>query len=262
MEASDDKKTFDFVNIISRSEKPREKGLSMVLDKGFGLNQVQDLMEAAHCIDIIKLAWATPRMLSERMIKRKISLYRENNILVGNGGTLLEIVYKQKKTEQFFEYCCEIGVELIEVSNGVLSMSIEDKADIIRSAKSKGMSVISEVGKKNPLEDSMLTLQDRINEAESDLKAGAHYVIIEAREGGRSIGVYDDSGGLKEDMAKTLVDELGIENIMFEAPDKSQQARLILLFGSDVNLGNIRPEDVIALETLRRGIRGDTFGKL
>ena len=122
--------------------------------------------------------------------------------------------------------------------------------------------MISEVGKKEPLEDNKLSLQERIAEARSDLSAGASRVIIEAREAGKSLGIYDDTGGVKEDIAQSLVREIGSEKIMFEAPEKSQQTYLVLHFGPDVNLGNIRPDDVIPLETLRRGIRGDTFGKL
>ena len=164
--------------------------------------------------------------------------------------------------EDPLEYCKQIGLDLIEVSNGVMPMTSEEKANIIRSANAMGFYVISEVGRKDPAEDRKLSLKDRILEARNDLEAGARHVIIEARESGKSLGVYDDKGGLKEDMARALAEEIGIEKIMFEAPDKNQQVHLILLFGSDVNLGNIRPEGVIPLETLRRGIRGDTFGKL
>jgi phosphosulfolactate synthase len=125
-----------------------------------------------------------------------------------------------------------------------------------------GFMVISEVGKKEPREDDKLTIEERITEAQNDLQAGVAQVIIEAREGGKSLGIYDDKGGVKEDMAQTLVKAIGVKNIMFEAPEKSQQAYLILHFGTDVNLGNIRTDDVIPLETLRCGIRGDTFGKV
>jgi len=262
MDASQNKRAFDIIEIIERAEKPRTKGLTMVLDKGLGIYRVQDLILDAPYIDIIKLGWATPRLFCEDIIRKKIELYRKHDIVVGNGGTLLEIAHQQGKIKQFLDYCQEIGLELIEVSNGIIPISTDEKADIIRRANSMGFYVISEVGKKDPAEDRKLSLKDRITEAQSDLDAGAHYVIIEARESGKDLGVYDDKGGLKEDMAKKLVKEIGIENIMFEAPEKSQQAGLILLFGSDVNLGNIKSEDVIPLETLRRGIRGDTCGKL
>jgi phosphosulfolactate synthase len=262
MEPTDNNKAFDFIDILPRSEKPRRQGLVMMLDKGLGIHFAQDMATAAQYIDIVKLGWATPRLFPEAFIREKIRLYRDSGIMVGNGGTLLEIAYQQGKVEQFLGYCRKIGLELIEVSNGVVPISPADKTGIIGKACSMGFSVISEIGKKEPAEDRRLSLPDRVAEARRDLDAGAQYVIIEAREGGRNLGVYDESGGLKEDMARYLAEEIGIENIMFEAPEKSQQAELILLFGRDVNLGNIRPEDVTSLETLRRGIRGDTFGKV
>ena len=258
----DNKKAFDFVDVITRDTKPRKNGITMLLDKGIGLNQATDLMQAADYIDLIKLGWATPCMLSEDILAKKIALYKDNNIMVGNGGTLLEIVNQQNKTELFFKYCRKTGIEVIEVSNGVTDITLSEKAEIIRAAKHMGLNVVSEIGKKDPAEDMGLSLEKRLFEAKNDIMAGADYVIIEAREAGRGIGVYDDVGRLKGKMAEKLVEEIGLDNIMFEAPKKSQQAGLILLFGNSVNLGNIRPEDVIPLETLRRGIRGDTFGKL
>ncbi len=257
-----EKRAFSFIDIISRSEKPRTKGLTMVLDKAFGSMQAEILMMASDYIDIIKLGWATPRLIPEQVVRKKIELYRRHDVMVGNGGTILEIAYQQNKVDEFFSYCRDIGLTLIEVSNGVVNIDPDTKAEIINKAVEMGFYVISEVGKKDPAEDLKLSVKDRINEVRSDLAAGAHYVIIEAREGGKGLGVYDDKGGLKQQMAVQLVDELGLENIMFEAPEKSQQAGLILLFGPDVSLGNIRPDDVIPLETLRRGIRGDTCGKL
>ncbi len=262
MEPREVKKAFEFIEILQRSEKPRKQGLVMMLDKGLGLNLAKDMTAAAQFIDIVKLGWATPRLFSEAFIQEKVKLYRDHGIIVGNGGTLLEIAYQQGKVDQFLMYCRKLGLELIEVSNGVVPINASEKAGIIRKACSMGFSVISEIGKKEPAEDRRLSLPDRVTEARRDLDAGAQYVIIEARESGKNLGVYDESGGLKEDMARYLAEEIGIENIMFEAPAKSQQAELILLFGRDVNLGNIRPEDVTSLETLRRGIRGDTFGKV
>lgn len=256
------KRAFDFLEMGARSEKPRQCGLTMVLDKGLGPGQARDLTTCAPWVDIVKLGWATPRLFSEDVVREKTVLYRQHGIMVGNGGTMLEIACHQNRLDLFFDYCQDIGIELIEVSNGVLPMTLEEKSEIIRRARALGFRVISEVGKKDPGEDHKLSLEDRIAEARSDLEAGAAYVIIEAREGGRSLGVYDDSGCLIREMARTLVQEIGSDRIMFEAPDKSQQLGLILMFGPDVNLGNIRPEDAVPLETLRRGIRGDTFGKL
>ena len=234
----------------------------MVLDKGLGLNQAEDLMEAAPYIDIIKLGWGTSRLFSEKVIRTKVALYKKHNIFVGTGGTFFEIAHTQGLTEQFFDYCRELGFNLMEISNGSILLSPEEKAAAIRLARNMGFMVISEVGKKEPLEDDKLTIEERITEAQSDLQAGAAQVIIEAREGGKSLGIYDDKGSVKEDMAQRLAQAIGVKNIMFEAPEKSQQTYLILHFGTDVNLGNIRTDDVIPLETLRCGLRGDTFGKV
>ncbi len=234
----------------------------MVLDKGLGMNQAEDLMEAAPYIDIIKLGWGTSRLFPEDLIRAKVALYKRHDIWVCTGGTLFEIAHSRGVTEQFFHHTGELGFNLVEISNGSIMLSYKDKAAAIRLARNRGFEVISEVGKKDPCEDHKLTLAERIEEARHDLQAGACQVIIEARESGKDLGIYDDTGGVKEDMALELVRALGVEKIMFEAPEKSQQTYLILHFGNEVNLGNIRSDDVIPLETLRRGIRGDTFGKV
>ncbi len=164
--------------------------------------------------------------------------------------------------DEFFEYAHQIGLSSVEISDGSIQISREERSEIIRRCKNMGFEVFTEVGKKNPLEDAKLTIDYRINEAKSDLDAGATKVIIEARESGKGIGVYDKVGKVREEMVRKLTEGIGLRNIMFESPEKSQQAYLILNLGHEVNLGNIKPEDVIPLETLRRGLRGDTLGKL
>ncbi len=256
-------KTFDMIAIPSREEKPRKTGLTTLLDRGMGFHSACDLIEqAADYIDLIKLGWGTSRLIPEGIIKKKIKIYRDNQIMVSNGGTILEIAYQQGKVTEFFQSAKEIGINSIEVSNGVVTINKEDKRKLINQAKEFGFEVFSEIGRKDPFEDAKLTLEDRIEEAQYDMAAGACKIIIEAREGGKGLGIYDDQGSVKEEMVKSLVSEIGMENIIFEAPDKSQQVHLILNLGINVNLGNIRPDDVIPLETLRRGLRGDTLGKL
>jgi len=254
-------KAFDILDMIDRERKPRETGLTMVLDKGLGRNAADDLMEYADYIDVIKLGWGTPRFCQESTIKEKIACYKENDILVSNGGTLFEIAYSQGRVDDFLRYAQRICLNSIEVSDGSIDLEGE-KAKIIRRGIEMGFEVFSEVGKKEETEDAKLTIDQRIDEAKSDLSAGASKVIIEAREGGRGIGIFDKEGNVREDMARELVEGIGLENIIFEAPMKSQQVYLILNFGSDVSLGNIKTDDVVPLETLRRGFRGDTFGKL
>ena len=256
-------KTFEMITIPSREEKPRKMGLTTLLDRGMGYHAACDLVEqAADYIDLIKLGWGTTRLIPEEIIKKKIKLYRDNQIMVSNGGTILEIAYQQGKVTEFFQSAKEIGINSIEVSNGVVTIIREDKQNLISKAKEIGFEVFSEIGRKNPLEDAKLTLEERIKEAHSDMAAGASKVIIEAREGGKGLGIYDDKGSVKREMVTALVSDIGVGNIIFEAPDKSQQVYLILNLGINVNLGNIRPDDVIPLETLRRGLRGDTLGKL
>ena len=257
------RKAFEIIDIVNRAEKPRDVGLTMVLDKGLGYRAAQDLMEyASEYIDIIKLGWGTHRLCSEEAVKRKIQLYTDNSILVSNGGTLFEIAYLQRKVDEFFVYARQVGLSSIEISDGSIRISREERSEIIRKCKNMGFEVFTEVGKKDPLEDARLTIDYRIKEAKSDLDAGATKVIMEARESGKGIGVYDKEGKIKEDMVKKLTEGIGVREIMFEAPEKSQQAYLILNLSPEVNLGNIKPEDVIPLETLRRGLRGDTLGKL
>lgn len=256
-------KTFEMITIPSREEKPRKTGLTTLLDRGMGYHAACDLVEqAADYIDLIKLGWGTTRLIPEETIKKKIKLYRDNQIMVSNGGTILEIAYQQGKVTEFLQSAKEIGINSIEVSNGVVTIIREDKQKLISKAKDLGFEVFSEIGRKNPLEDAKLTLEERIKEAHRDMAAGASKVIIEAREGGKGLGIYDDKGNVKKEMVTSLVSDIGVGNIIFEAPDKSQQVYLILNLGSNVNLGNIRPDDVIPLETLRRGLRGDTLGKL
>jgi len=256
-------KTFEMIAIPSREEKPRKNGLTTLLDRGMGFHAASDLIEqAAEYIDLIKLGWGTVRLIPEETIKKKVTLYRDNQIMVSNGGTILEIAFQQNKTSEFFQSAKKIGINSIEVSNGVVSIPGKDKQSLISQAKELGFEVFSEIGRKDPHQDAKLTLEDRIDEAHHDLAAGASKIIIEAREGGKGLGIYDDKGRVKEEMVASLVSEIGVDNIIFEAPDKNQQGYLICTLGINVNLGNIRPDDVIPLETLRRGLRGDTLGKV
>jgi phosphosulfolactate synthase len=251
------------ITISPREEKPRTRGLTSVLDKGLGYYAALDLVEqAAEYIDLVKLGWGTARLISEEIIKKKIAIFAGSGISVCNGGTLLELAYKRGRTREFFQAARGVGFSVIEVSNGVVPMGGDAKQKLIAEARSRGFDVMSEIGKKDPREDARLSIGDRVDEAKKDMEAGASRIVIEARESGKGLGIYDDSGGVKEDMVESLVDAIGEDNIIFEAPEKNQQTYLILHLGINVNLGNIRPDDVIPLETLRRGLRGDTLGKV
>jgi len=252
---------FSFLKLPKRETKPRKQGITMVLDKGLSRSDAENLMEASEWIDIIKLGWGTPLFFPENSLKRKITVYKENGIEVSNGGTLLEFAYTQGKIDRFLTESKRIGFTSIEVSSGKVSLTLEDKAAIIRNALDQDFKVYSEVGKKDPKLDIRLSLRDKIEEARNDLETGASKVILEARESGK-VGIYDEFGRVREESVNKLAGEIGLNNLIFEAPQKNQQVWLILAFGSSVNLGNIKPEDAFSLETLRKGVRGDTFGAI
>ncbi len=256
-------KAFGLITIPDRSRKPRETGLTMLLDKGLGYGQAVDLMESgADYIDVIKLGWGTSRLMPAKEVKRKIALYKKYDVLVANGGTLFEIAYLQKKINEFLDCALDLGINLIEVSNGAIAIGLKEKGEWIKRIKERGFIVFSEVGKKDPAEDKKLSLSERLREIESDLVFGAAKVIIEARESGKGLGIYDDRGEIKEDFLEGLIKNVDIKKIILEAPEKNQQVYLITRLGREVNLGNIRPEDILPLESLRRGLRYDTMEKI
>ena len=189
-------------------------------------------------------------------------MYKNHDITPYTGGTLFELAYKANKLEEFFDEAHSLGFKAIEISDGSTKISHEDKLECIGLAKDDGFEVLSEVGKKDPTLDKELTLDERISQMKDELNAGSSLIIVEAREGGKNIGIFDKSGNAKEDEIDVIVDEIDNKRILWEAPNKDQQVFFILKFGNTVNLGNISSDDITSLETLRRGLRGDTLGKI
>ncbi|MCK4327434.1 MAG: phosphosulfolactate synthase [Candidatus Diapherotrites archaeon] len=252
-------KPFGHISLPPRSEKPRENGVTMVLDHCLGMHAVEDLLATAgDYIDVVKLGWGTSRLFDEGLLKEKIRAYKANGIKVCPGGTFLEVACAQGKQDEFFNCAKALGFDCVEVSNGVHPMHHDEKLELIRKACSMGFCVTSEVGKKLRKEDERIAPEERVSMAEKELAAGSWKVIIEARAGG-TLGMFDFKGNVKEELAGYLIKNLETDKIIFEAPNKSQQAWLIKRLGSEANLGNIKPDDVIPLETLRVGLRGDTF---
>ncbi len=246
----------EILGVQGRRRKPREKGLTMILDKLESIDH-EYLSEAAEYIDIAKIGWTLGTTVSRKYIARRVGLYREHGISVSPGGTLLELSYARGTVSRLFELLKELGFDTIEVSNGILNMTPTEKTKLIQKARHEGFKVIAEVGKKNPA--YRLSLEDALAEAERDLASGAWKVIIEGREMGRATCIFDEEGDIIWDRVNAFVAKLGIDNIVFEAPLQAQQIELILNFGADVNLANISLKDVLSLETLRLGIRGDTY---
>ncbi len=241
-------------NIPDRAEKPRDKGLTMVMDKGLSLNEAENMVALkSELTDIVKLGFGTS--LLTRYIDKKIKLYHKAGIMVYVGGTLFEAFTIRNQFDDFCKLMHKLKLEMVEVSDGSISIEHDTKCEYIQKL-SKNFKVISEIGSKcesNSLEDS-----DWIEYMNKELQAGSWKVIAEAREGG-NVGMFDPNGNIKENLIKKITNKISTSKILWEAPQKKQQVWFINNFGANVNLGNISPNDIISLECLRIGLRGDTF---
>ena len=251
-------------NFLTHDRKPLPgTGITMMLDKGLGTRAVEDLLKiSGSYIDLAKLGWGTSALYNKDIIMEKINLYRTYDVIPYPGGTLLETAYIQDKLDQFLLEAQQLGFGAIEISDGTIELPIEDRIEIIGKVKDGGFKAITEVGKKDPQKDKEIKLQRKVEMINEDIDSGADWIIMEAREGGKGIGVYDDKGNVKEEEVQFLMDNTKPEMIIWEAPQKNQQVYFILNLGVNVNLGNIAPEEIISLETMRRGLRGDTLGKV
>ena len=250
---------YDFISLPVRTKKPREQGLTSVLDKGLGVMQLQDFMaDAAPYIDIVKFGWGTSRLFSAERLRAKIRILHDNEIYVCPGGTLLEVAVAQNCATEFFKEIKQLGFTCVEISDGTVAMSHETKLELIRQARKYQLCVLSEIGKKSPCEDSELSVDQRIEQARAELDAGAWKIIIEGRETG-TVGVFDAMGDVQSQEVDRIVHATGLQNLIFEAPQKKQQTWFFQHYGNHVNVGNIAPSEVIPVETLRSGLRADTL---
>lgn len=250
---------FDTIQFPPLPPKPRQRAVTSVLDKGLGPAEAADLVRNAGAwIDVVKLGWASARLTDGEVLREKVRLYREAGIRVCTGGTFLEIALAQDRVQPFLAAACGLGIDMVEVSNGIHPMSDDDKSQLIRTAAAAGFTVWSEVGKKDEDEDARLSIEDRIDAIERELEAGSEKVVLEARESG-TIGIYDHTGKPATELIDRIAEHVGIERLVFEAPQKNQQVWMIRHFGAEVNLGNIATQEAISLATLRTGLRGDTF---
>ncbi len=252
---------FSFLPMPSRSEKPRKNGMTMVIDTGLGIVETRDRLEVcAEFIDLWKLGWATSQLQPQSVIKTKISDLVRNNISICNGGTLLELAEYQGISTDLFSKLKEIGADSTEISSGSLEIETSRICELINEAKSFDLRPFCEVGKKMPEDDHEMPEYNR--RIKMFIDAGAEKVIVESRESGAGVGVMDSRGEIDEEGLDKMLEGIDVNNVIFEAPRKHQQVFFIKKFGPEVNLGNIPPNDVISLETLRRGLRGDTIDEL
>jgi phosphosulfolactate synthase len=241
-----------------RAEKPRLTGLTMVIDKGLPIDQTRDwLALAASYVDLVKFTFGTSALYPKAVLAAKIQLLREEGIGVFPGGTLLEIAVLQEKSVPFLDHARELGFDFLEISDGSITMSPAVRKGLIQEAKKRGFRVLTEVGKKKP--GAKLSHREMRAQLTFDLEEGADFVIIEGRESGKSAGLYDEAGEIDPDGLENLLACTCWKRIIWEAPLKKQQLLFIKRFGPNVNLGNIPPGEILALEALRRGLRADTL---
>jgi len=245
---------YELNSIPERTEKPRDSGMTMVMDKGLSLRQAEDFLEVSGIYtDIIKLGWATSYVTPN--LQEKLNLYRQAGIPFYFGGTLFEAFIVRN---QYVDYCRmldKFGLEYAEVSDGSITIEHDIKCEYIRKL-SQRVTVISEVGSKDV--QKIFAPYKWIQLMKAEMEAGAYKVIAEARESG-NVGIYRDSGEVRQGLIDEILTQIPADKIIWEAPQKAQQVWFIKLLGSNVNLGNIAPADMIPLETLRLGLRSDTF---
>jgi phosphosulfolactate synthase len=231
---------------------PRHVGLTHVIDKGLGPRAWEDILEVAgEHISIVKLGWGTAYVTGN--LERKLDVLRGRPVVIG--GTFFEVVYARDQLDGYKRWLTALGLTHVEISDGTVEIPRERKLELIADF-ARDFTVLSEVGSKDSsVEYSVDEWTTWLND---ELQAGAWKVITEAREGGTA-GIFDSSGGMRTDLIEQIADVVGPANIVFEAPTKAAQSWFVKKFGPSVNLGNIPPEEVIPLETLRLGLRGDTL---
>ena len=241
-------------HIPDRTQKPRESGYTMVMDKGLSIREAEDMIESSgDFIGIVKLGWATSYVTSQ--LDEKIKLYQNNGIPCYFGGTLFEAFVIRGQFDDFMKAVDKYNLEHVEVSDGSITMNHDEKCDFIHRI-SKNYTVLSEVGSKDAAK--IIPPYKWIDQMQTELDAGAWKVIGEARESG-NVGLFRNSGEVRQGLVEEILTQIPKDKILWEAPQKSQQVWFIKLCGTNVNLGNIATNEVIPLETVRLGLRGDTF---
>jgi phosphosulfolactate synthase len=232
--------------------EPRSGGLTHVLDKGLGPRAWEDVLETSGLyIDIVKLGWGTAYVTQN--LRQKLEILKEKPVVIG--GTFFEVVYVKGKVDEYKRWLTDLGLTHVEISDGTVQMPREEKLELIADL-ARDFTVLSEVGSK----DSEVNFAPYlwVQWIKEELEAGAWKVITEARESGTA-GIFRPSGEMRTGLIDEIVNEIAVADLMFEAPTKASQAWFVKEFGPTVNLGNIPPDEVIPLETLRLGLRGDTL---
>jgi phosphosulfolactate synthase len=245
---------FNLSQIPDRKVKPRQSGLTMVMDKGLSVEEAKNFMSASHPhVDVVKLGFGTSFVTPN--LREKLEIYRSFDIPVYFGGTLFEAFLIRNQFDDYIKTCKDFGISYMEVSDGSITIPHAEKCGYIEKLTKHG-TVMSEVGSKDAAH--IIPPYKWIELMKAELEAGASYVIAEAREAG-NVGIYRGSGEVREGLVQEILTQIPGDKIIWEAPQKAQQLYFIELLGCNVNLGNISPTEVIPLEAMRIGLRGDTF---
>lgn len=248
-------------NLIGdRAQKPRSTGITMIIDTGVGLGFMNDTLElAGHCIDHWKLAFGTSVFHTRRMLESKLALLEEYDILTFPGGTLLEVALVEHHCRDYMKQARRLGFGAVEISDGTIPMPGFRRRNIIHCALDAGLVPITEVGKKDPAQQP--TADEIAEQALKDLELGARWVVVEGRESGLAVGIYDSRGQIIDEAVARINEIMGpaADRLVWEAPLKNQQSYLIQRFGTNVGLGNIQPDQALAVEALRCRLRFDTL---
>ncbi|HZH36447.1 MAG TPA: phosphosulfolactate synthase [Flavisolibacter sp.] len=245
---------FNLSQIPDRLTKPRSAGITMVMDKGLSVEEAKNFLSVCHPhVDIIKLGFGTSFVTPN--LREKLEIYRAYDLPIYFGGTLFEAFLIRNQFDDYLAVCKDFGISYMEVSDGSIEIPHAEKCGYIEKMTQYG-TVLSEVGSKDAAH--IIPPYKWIELMQAELSAGSTYVIAEAREAG-NVGIYRGSGEVREGLVQEILTQIPGEKIIWEAPQKAQQLYFIELLGANVNLGNIAPTEVIPLETMRIGLRGDTF---
>lgn len=242
-----------FLDLPERDHKPRARGLTHVLDKGASVREVEGQLDTVgEFVDLVKIGWGISYV--DPTAKERVALYQSAGVIVCTGGTLLEIAAATGRIEGFRRWAATVGFDAVEVSNGLSALTTEAKTALVAQLSSDFI-VLAEAGSKD--QGDPVSARAWAAEMAADLDAGARWVIAEGRESG-TVGVYERDGRVRGDLVEELMARLPHDRVIFEAPQKSQQAWFVNHYGAGVNLGNIPLDEVLPLETLRLGLRADT----
>lgn len=246
--------------IDDRSQKPRKSGLTMVIDTGVGLGKLRDLLElAGHCIDHWKLGFGTSAFHTKQALQDKLAMLSEWQVLTFPGGTLLEVALIEHHCRKYMKQAKALGFSAVEISDGTIPIPAFRRKNIIHCALDSGLVAITEVGKKDPRQQP--SAEQVAEQALEDLENGASWVVMEGRESGRAVGIYGEHGQIIDEALTTIIAMMSAstDRLIWEAPLKEQQAYLIGKFGTNVGLGNIPPDQLLSVESLRCRLRFDTL---